>query len=57
MAGKVIAAKRFDAGDGILRRAIRDQIGDIFKRLHRRGEVEKIGNGRAIRWRLTMVNA
>jgi hypothetical protein len=40
----------FDAADGILRAAIRDQVGSIIKRLHRRGEVEKIGRG--VRWML-----
>jgi hypothetical protein len=51
IAGQVIAAKGFDPADGILRASIRDQAGDIVKRLHRRGEVEKIGRGRAVRWR------
>ena len=50
--GRLVAAKGFDPADGILRAAIRDQAGDIVKRLHRRGEVEKIGSGRAVRWRL-----
>jgi hypothetical protein len=45
---QVIAAKGFDPADGILRAAIRDQVADIVKRLHRRGEVEKIGRGRAL---------
>jgi hypothetical protein len=52
IAGRVIAAKGFDAGDAILRAAIRDQIGDIVKRLHRRDEVERIGRSRATRWKL-----
>jgi hypothetical protein len=52
IAERVIAAKGFDPSDGILRAAIRDQVGDIVKRLHRRGEVEKIGQGRATRWNL-----
>jgi hypothetical protein len=52
IAGQVIAAKDFDAGDAILRAAIRDQVEDVVKRLHRRGEVEKIGRGRAMRWRI-----
>ena len=46
IAGQVVAAKGFDPADGILRAAIRDQAGNIIKRLHRRGEVEKIGSGR-----------
>jgi hypothetical protein len=35
IAGRVITAKGFDAGDGILRAAIRDQVGDVVKRLNR----------------------
>lgn len=50
--GQVIAVKGFDAADAILRAAIRDQTGNIVKRLYRCGEVEKIGRGRAMRWRL-----
>jgi hypothetical protein len=46
---QIIAAKGFDAGDAILRAAIRVQIGDIIKRLYRRGEIEKIGRGGALR--------
>lgn len=49
---KVIPAKGFDAGDAILRTAIRDQAGDVVKRLHHRAEVEKIGQGRSVRWKL-----
>ena len=52
IAKDVIAAKGFDPGDGILRSAIRDQTGDIIKRLHRDGTIEKIGAGRSVRWRL-----
>ena len=52
IAGQVIAAKSFDAGDAILRAAIRDQVGSTVKRLHRSGEVENIGAGRASKWRL-----
>jgi hypothetical protein len=43
-----IAAKGFDdATDGVLRAAIRDQVGSVVKRLHRNGEVEKIGRAGA----------
>jgi hypothetical protein len=52
-ASHVIAEKGFDPADGILRVAIRDQVGDIVKRLYRRGEAEKIGRGRGIWWRLS----
>jgi hypothetical protein len=50
IAGLVIAAKSFDKGDGILRAAIRDQVGSIIKRLQRQGTVYRVGNGRAARW-------
>ena len=52
IAGQVIAAKGFDAGDAILLAAIRDQAGDIVKRLYCRGEVTKVGIGRASKWKL-----
>jgi hypothetical protein len=52
IAGRVITAKGFDAGDAILGAAIRYQVGSIVKRLHRKGKVEKIGRGRAMRWKL-----
>ena len=52
IADQIIAAKGFDSGDAILRAAIRDQVGGIVKRLHRRGEIEKIGQRRAALWQL-----
>jgi hypothetical protein len=52
IAGRVIATKGFYTADAILRAAIRDQVSSIVKRLHRRGEVEKVGRGRTVRWRL-----
>jgi hypothetical protein len=52
IAGRVIAAKGFDAEDFILRAAIRDQVGSSMKRLHRDGVIENIGAGRASRWKL-----
>jgi hypothetical protein len=55
IAGRVIAAKGFDAGDAILRAAIREQVGSTVKRLHREGLIEIIGTGRASRWRLSGV--
>jgi hypothetical protein len=48
----VIATKGFDATDGALRAAIRDQAGSIVKRLHRGGAIENIGAGRASKWKL-----
>jgi hypothetical protein len=35
-----------------LRTAIREQVGSIVKRLHRSGEVENIGAGRASKWKV-----
>jgi len=52
IAGRVIAAKGFDAGDALLRAAIRDQVGSIVKRLHREGAIENVGAGRASKWKL-----
>ena len=52
IAGRVIAAKGFDAGDAILRVAIREQVGSIVKRLHKQGAIENIGAGRASKWKL-----
>ena len=52
IAGRVITAKGFDAGDAILRAAIRDQVGSIVKRLHKQGAIENIGSGRASKWKL-----
>jgi hypothetical protein len=52
IACRVIVAKGFDSGDAILRVAIREQVGSIVKRLHRSGEVENIGAGRASKWKL-----
>jgi hypothetical protein len=48
----VIAAKGFDAGDAILRAAIREQVGSTVKRLHRTGAIENIGFGRTSKWKL-----
>jgi hypothetical protein len=51
IAGRVIVAKGFDAGDAILRAAIRDQVGSTVKRLHRNGAIENIGAVRASKWK------
>jgi hypothetical protein len=53
--GQVIAAKGFDAGDAILRAAIREQVGSTVKRLNREGAIDNIGAGRASRWKLARV--
>jgi hypothetical protein len=47
IAARVIAGKGFDTGDGILRAAIREQVGSIVKRLHRNGAINNVGAGRA----------
>jgi hypothetical protein len=52
IAGHVIAAKGFDAGDAILRAAIREQVGSVVKRLNKEGAIENIGAGRASKWKL-----
>src|SRR5438309_1225631 len=55
IAGPVLAAKRFDAGDTLLRAAVREQVGSIVKRLHRNSAIENIGAGRASKWKLSSV--
>jgi hypothetical protein len=52
IAGRVVAAKGFDAGEAILRVAIREQIGSTVKRLHRNRAIENVGAGRSSKWRL-----
>jgi hypothetical protein len=52
VAGRVIAAKGFDARDAILRAAIREQVGSTVKQLCRKGGIENIGAGRSSKWRL-----
>jgi hypothetical protein len=44
-ASPVIAAKGFDAGDAILRAAIREQVVSTIKRLHRNAMIENLGAG------------
>src|SRR5258708_7867001 len=46
IAGQIVAGKGLDAGDAHLRTAIRDQVGSVLKRLHRRGVAEPNGKGR-----------
>ena len=52
IAGWVIAAKGFDAGDAILRASIREQVGSTVKRLPRNGAIENVGAGRASKWKV-----
>jgi hypothetical protein len=52
IAGQVITAKSFDATDGVLRAAIRDQALTALRAFRKRGSVEQIGLGRGLRWKL-----
>ncbi len=52
IASRVIVAKGFDPVDGVLRAAIRNQVGSTVKRLHRGYAIENVGSGRASKWRL-----
>ena len=49
----VIAAKGFDAGDRVLRDRIDDLVKAALGPMRRSGSVEKMGQGRGVRWRLT----
>jgi len=51
--GCVIAAKGFDAGDRVLREALTTLVKATLNPMRRRGVVEKIGQGRGVRWTLT----
>jgi hypothetical protein len=53
--GHVIPAKGFDAGDRALRAAIGDLVKATLGPMRRRGTVEKIGQGRGVRWKLAAV--
>jgi hypothetical protein len=52
IAGRVVDGKRLDAGDSILRAAIRDQVVTTLRAFRKRGTVEQMGLGRAARWKL-----
>jgi hypothetical protein len=52
LAASVIAAKGFDAGDAVLRKALGDLVKATLAAMRRRGVVEKIGPGRGVRWKL-----
>jgi hypothetical protein len=52
IAGRVIAAKGFDAADAVLRKAIREQVLSFMRSLRKRGTVEQVGFGRGVRWKL-----
>ena len=53
IANRGAGAKGFDLRDTYLRAAIREQVGAVLKRLHRRGVAEPSEKGRGTRWRLT----
>jgi hypothetical protein len=50
--GAVIAAKGFDVGDLALRERIDDLVKAALAPMRRAGSVEKIGQGRGVRWKL-----
>jgi hypothetical protein len=52
IAGRIIAAKGFDAGDAGLRKAIGEQALALLRAFRKRGTVEQIGLGRGVRWKL-----
>jgi hypothetical protein len=52
IAGRVIAARGFDATDAVLRSGIRDQVLTTLRAFRKRGTVEQIGLGRGVRWKL-----
>jgi hypothetical protein len=49
---QVIAAKGFEAEDNTLRAAICDQLLTVLRAARKRGTVEQMGLGRAVRWKL-----
>jgi hypothetical protein len=49
---RVIAAKGFDAGDRVLRAAVAGLVKATLNPMRLRGAVEKIGQGRGVRWKL-----
>ena len=50
--GRVIETKDFDAADAALRGSIRDQVLTLLRSFRKRGTVEQIGLGRAVRWKV-----
>jgi hypothetical protein len=52
VAGMVIQAKGFDAGDAALRKAIGGQCLALLRSFRKRGTVEQVGLGRGARWKL-----
>jgi hypothetical protein len=52
IAGRIIAAKGFDAADAALRKAIGEQALATLRSFRNSGTVEQIGLGRGVRWKL-----
>jgi hypothetical protein len=52
IAGRIIAAKGFDAADAALRKAIGEQSLALLRSFRKRGMVEQIGLGRGAHWNL-----
>jgi hypothetical protein len=52
IAGRIIAAKAFDAADAVLRKAVGDQSLAVMRSFRKRSMVEEIGLGRGVRWKL-----
>jgi hypothetical protein len=50
--GSVITAKGFDTGDHALRERVDDLVKATLAPMRRAGSVEKIGQGRGVRWKL-----
>ena len=51
IAGQVIEAKGFDAGDVALRASIRDQVLMLLRSFRKQQTVEQVGLGRGLRWK------
>jgi hypothetical protein len=52
LAGRIIAAKGFDADDAALRKAIGEQVLALLRSFRKCDMVEQIGLGRAVRWKV-----
>ena len=52
IAGQIIEAKGFDAGDAALRKSIGEQCLALLRSFRKRGTVEQIGLGRGVRWKV-----
>jgi hypothetical protein len=52
VAGRVMAAKAFDAADTALRKAIGDQCLTLLRSFRKRALIDQVGLGRSMRWKL-----